>query len=102
MVVNNNNIGLVQRQREMKTWRQNVIIFKIIHLLHAGEGNMKIYSPKSIIFSEGIPSASDVFLSKNDNSGRKTREASEGLENYFYFTNNRTVVFSGYSGVFHQ
>jgi hypothetical protein len=24
----------------------------IIHLLHAGEGNMKIYSPKSIIFSE--------------------------------------------------
>ena len=25
----------------------------IIHLLHAGEGNMKIYSPKSIIFSEG-------------------------------------------------
>ena len=26
----------------------------IIHLLHAGEGNMKIYSPKSIIFPEGI------------------------------------------------
>jgi hypothetical protein len=25
----------------------------IIHLLQAGEGNMKIYSPKSIIFSEG-------------------------------------------------
>ena len=25
----------------------------IIHLLHAGEGNMKIYSPKSIIFPEG-------------------------------------------------
>ena len=25
----------------------------IIHLLHAGEGNMKIYSPKSIIFLEG-------------------------------------------------
>ena len=47
---------------------------------------MKIYLPKSIIFSEGIPSASDVFLSKNDNSGRKTREASEGLEYYFYFT----------------
>jgi hypothetical protein len=23
-----------------------------IHLLHAGEGNMKIYSPKSIIFHE--------------------------------------------------
>jgi hypothetical protein len=25
----------------------------IIHLVHAGEGNMKIYSPKSIIFPEG-------------------------------------------------
>jgi len=25
----------------------------IIHLLHAGEGNMKIYSPKSITFPEG-------------------------------------------------
>jgi hypothetical protein len=25
----------------------------IIHLLHAGEGNMKIDSPKSIIFPEG-------------------------------------------------
>ena len=25
-----------------------------IHLLHAGEGNMKIYSPKSITFPEGI------------------------------------------------
>jgi hypothetical protein len=24
-----------------------------IHLLHAGEGNMKMYSPKSIIFPEG-------------------------------------------------
>jgi hypothetical protein len=25
----------------------------IIHLLHAGEGNMKIYSLKSIIFPQG-------------------------------------------------
>jgi hypothetical protein len=24
-----------------------------IHLLHAGEGNMKIYSPKSVLFPEG-------------------------------------------------
>ena len=31
-----------------------------------------------------VPSASDVFLSKNDNSGVKTREASEGVE-YIYF-----------------
>ena len=33
-----------------------------------------------------VPSASDVFLSKNDNSGGKTREASEGVEYDFYFT----------------
>jgi hypothetical protein len=33
-----------------------------------------------------VPSASDVLLSKNDNSGGKTREASEGVEYYFYFT----------------
>jgi hypothetical protein len=26
----------------------------IIHLLHTGEGNMKMYSPMSIIFPEGI------------------------------------------------
>ena len=32
-----------------------------------------------------VPSASDVFLSKNDNSGGKTHEASEGVEYYFYF-----------------
>ena len=31
-------------------------------------------------------SASDVFLSKNDNFGGKTREASEGVEYDFYFT----------------
>jgi hypothetical protein len=29
------------------------LICYIILLLHAGQGNMKIYSPKSIIFSEG-------------------------------------------------
>ena len=33
-----------------------------------------------------VPSVSDVFLSKNDNSGGKTREASEGVEYDFYFT----------------
>jgi hypothetical protein len=27
------------------------LAWDIIHLLHAGEGNMKIYSPKSIILS---------------------------------------------------
>ena len=33
-----------------------------------------------------VPSASDVFLSKNDNSGGETRKASEGVEYDFYFT----------------
>ena len=34
----------------------NVILgscMNIIHLLHAGEGNMKMYPPMSIIFPEG-------------------------------------------------
>jgi hypothetical protein len=29
------------------------MMYDNIHLVHAGEGNMKIYSPKSIIFPEG-------------------------------------------------
>jgi hypothetical protein len=33
-----------------------------------------------------VQSASDVFLSRNDNSGGKTREASEVVEYDFYFT----------------
>ena len=33
-----------------------------------------------------VPIASDVFPSKNDNSDGKTREASEGMEYDFYFT----------------
>jgi hypothetical protein len=33
-----------------------------------------------------VPKASDVFLSKNDDSGGKTGEASEGVEYDFYFT----------------
>ena len=33
-----------------------------------------------------VPCASDVLLSKNDNSRGKTRDASEGLEYDFYFT----------------
>jgi hypothetical protein len=33
-----------------------------------------------------VPSASNVFLLKNDNSGGKTREASEVVEYDFYFT----------------
>ena len=33
--------------------RINIIEWNNIHLLHVGEGNMKIYSPKSIIFPKG-------------------------------------------------
>jgi hypothetical protein len=33
-----------------------------------------------------VPSASSVFLSRNDSSGRKTRKASEVVEYDFYFT----------------
>ena len=33
-----------------------------------------------------VPRACDVFLSKNDDSGGKTREASEGVEYDFYLT----------------
>ena len=132
------------------------VLFCGWHLLHASGGNMKIDSPKSIIFPECkiwyswvnkfsyfltphainvllyrmkprkhihvhvkycwqtyfksigtlsqtiknhmhnnittvackwcVPSASDIFLSKNDNSGGKTREASEGVEYDIYFT----------------
>ena len=38
------------------------------------------------VATSGVLSASDVFLSKNDNSGGKTREASEGVEYDLYFT----------------
>jgi hypothetical protein len=41
---------LRQRSNELKICLPAVFT---IHLLHAGEGNMKIYSPKSIIFPEG-------------------------------------------------
>ena len=48
-----------------------------------------------------VPSASDVFLSKNDNSGGKTREASEVVEYDIYFTEydfcpvwSRVLIFS--------
>jgi hypothetical protein len=40
----------------------------------------------TVAFKWCVPSASDVFLSKNDNSGGKTREASEGVEYGFCFT----------------
>jgi hypothetical protein len=54
-----------------------------------------------------VLSASDVFMSKNDNPGRKTREASEGVEYFFiffYFTEygfcpvwSRVLIFINFS-----
>ena len=41
---------------------------------------------KNDIHKQYIPSATDVFLLKSDNSGGKTREASEGVEYDIYFT----------------
>ena len=41
----------------------------------------------TVAFKWCVPSASDIFLSKNDNSGKKTHKASEVVEYYFYFTN---------------
>jgi hypothetical protein len=38
--------------------------FHIIHLLHAGEGNMKIDSPKSIIFPEGNARSEYILVGK--------------------------------------
>jgi hypothetical protein len=40
----------------------------------------------TVAFKGCVPSASDVVLSKNDNYGGKTREASEVVEYDFYFT----------------
>jgi hypothetical protein len=40
-----------------------------------------------------VPSASNVFLSKNDNSGGKTREASEGVEYDFCPVWSRVLIF---------
>ena len=33
-----------------------------IHLLHAGDGNMKMYSPKSIIFLRVAPEGNMIFV----------------------------------------
>jgi hypothetical protein len=40
----------------------------------------------TVAFKGCVPSASDVVMSKNDNYGGKTREASEVVEYDFYFT----------------
>ena len=47
-----------------------------------------------------VPSASDVFLSKNDNSGRKTREASEGVEYDFRPVWSHVLIYTHYISCF--
>ena len=48
----NNPLKLIQVLNIIKQL-QHFILCNIIHLLHAGEENMKIYSPTSIIFPSG-------------------------------------------------
>jgi hypothetical protein len=46
-----------------RTIEKYFLLYNNIHLLHAGEGNMKIYSPKSIIFPEGcLPSVRPSYV----------------------------------------
>ena len=47
---------------------------------------LKFFEKYEIVCNWCVPSASDVFLSKNGNYGGKTREASEGMEYDIYFT----------------
>jgi hypothetical protein len=57
--------------------------------ISSSDGTWKRFSAVAIVTVACkwcIPSASDVFLSQNDNSGGKTREASQGMECDFYFT----------------
>jgi hypothetical protein len=57
--------------------------------ISSSDGTWKRYSAVAIVTIACkwcVPSASDVFLSKNGNSGGKTCEASEGVEYEFYFT----------------
>ena len=66
---------------------------KHIHVKYCWQTYFKSIGTLSQLFGCGhcngrlqVPSASDVFMSKNDNSRGKTREASEGVEYDFYFT----------------
>jgi hypothetical protein len=74
----------------------NVLLYRIkprkhIHVTYCWQTYFKSIATLSQTFKNHIhnkwcvPSASDVFLSKNDNSGGKTREASEGGGIWFLF-----------------
>ena len=57
-----------------------------IYARYCWQAYFKSIGTLSRIFKNHMPIASDVFPSKNDSSGGKTREASEGVEYDFYFT----------------
>ena len=46
-------LGYLYSNSKCVIFCRNALYCNTIHLLHAGEGNMNIYSPKSIIFPEG-------------------------------------------------
>ena len=75
----------------------NVLLYRMkprkhIHVKSCWQANFKSIGTLSQTFKNHIrnkwcvPSASDVFLSMNVNSGAKTREASEGVDYDFNFT----------------
>ena len=75
----------------------NVLLYRMkprkhIHVKYCWQTYFKFIGTLSRTFKNHIhnkwcvPSASDGFLLKNDNSGGKTRKASEGGEYDFYFT----------------
>jgi hypothetical protein len=84
----------------LNTHAINVLLYRMkprkhIHVKYCCQTYFKSIGTLSQIFKNHIvtvacnwcvPSASDVFLSKNDSSGGKTREASDGVEYDIYFT----------------
>jgi hypothetical protein len=69
-----------------KTHTCKLLLTNILSPLERYLRHLKTTSIATVACKWCVPSASDVFLSKNDNSGGKTREASEGVEYDFYFT----------------
>ena len=60
--------------------RINIIKWNNIHLLHAGEGNMKIYSPKSIVKSKvNIHWGGFAFIKKVSKGWTKVYNGADGF-----------------------
>ena len=91
-IIKMNNITEIHTTTIFK-WIYLLIILKLMSLsvnnlsISSSDGTWKRFSAVAIVTIACkwcVPSASDVFLSKNDNSGGKTHEASEGVEYYFF------------------